>query len=118
MYKSSTVVFVSILVSLTNFWIWRILKVNILFGLTLILLSVLVIYLIYIRFNKKIFLIILLLTLMICYQILVSGFDKNLAVITPDQQSKLNERHGYFATDLGILFQNKFVLRLYKDVYP
>ena len=48
----------------------------------------------------------------------MSGFDNNLMNLTPDQQSKLNGRHGYFAANLGVLFQNKLTLRFYKDINP
>lgn len=107
-----------LLVAFANFWIWRVIKINPFLGLVLILLSLTFGYLICIKFNKKILLIFLLLVLMTGYQVMVTGFDKNLVTITPDQQKKLDERHGYFVGNLGILFQNKFTLRFYKDIYP
>lgn len=117
-YKPSTFLCVNIIVALTNFWIWRIIKIDLLLGLALILLNAVFIYLIDIKFNRKFFLITTFLSLFISIKILVSGFDYNLTVLTPDQQKQLNERHGYFATDLGNLFQNRYMLRFYKDVYP
>lgn len=118
MYKSSFVITVSIITSLTNFWIWRIIEENTLLGSFLVLLSTLLIYLFFIKFDKKIFMVATLFMLIIGYQVLASGFDKNLTVLTPDQERKLNERHAYFAVDLGNLFQNKFALRFYKNIYP
>ena len=116
--KYAILVFVSLIVSLTNFWIWRIIKIDLLLGLASVLLSVIFIYLVEIQFNKKFFLTSLFLLLLISIKILVSGIDNNLKVLTPNQQKKLDERHGYFANDLGKLFQNKFALRFYKDIHP
>lgn len=116
-YKSSSVILVGTAVSFINFWIWRIMNTNLVFGLTLILLSIIFIYLILIKFDKKFFLISLFLIVLISYQLLISGFDKNLIVLNPDQEKQINERHGYFSINLGKFFQNKFVLRFYKDVY-
>lgn len=117
-YKFSSIIFLSLLVTLTNFWIWRIINVDPLLGLALVLLSLTFIYLVNTGFNRKFFLIVVLLSMLISIKFLVSGFDNNLWVLTPDQQKQLNERHGYFAANLGKLFQNKFVLRFYKDIYP
>lgn len=117
-YKSPSVILVGAAVSFINFWIWRIMDANLVFGLTLTLLSIIFIYLILIKFDKIFFLIFIFLFVLISYQLLASGFDKNLTVINPDQEKQINERHGYFSINLGKFFQNKFVLRFYKDVYP
>ena len=118
MYKFSNVILVGVVVSFINFWIWRIINANLVFGLTLILLSITFIYLILIKLDKKFFIIFLFLIVLISYQLLISGFDRNLTILTPDQKKQLNERHGYFAINLGEFFQNRLVLRFYKDVYP
>lgn len=111
-------ILIVIAVSFLNFWIWRIIKADLLFGLALILLSILLTYIFEIKFNRNFFLICIILTIMISTRIFVAGFDNNLIILSPDQHKQLGERHGYFAIDLGKLFQNKFALRFYKDVYP
>lgn len=114
----STVIFTSLVIIFANFWIWKVIRTDLLFGLILVLLTMSFIYLVIIKFIIRIFLFMILLTLLLSSQILLSGFDKNLVTLTPEQQLQLNERHGYFATDLGKLFQNKISLRFYKDISP
>ncbi|MEK7616929.1 MAG: hypothetical protein AAB414_02655 [Patescibacteria group bacterium] len=118
MHRISLVTLISLAVAITNFWIWKIIKIDLFLGLTLVLLSLTMASLTATRLNKKIFLITLLLLFSTSVKILVAGFDNNLRELRPDQQKQLNERHGYFAISLGKLFKNKFVLRFYKDIYP
>lgn len=118
MYQPWIIIIAGLFFSIANFWIWRIIKTDLLLGFALISLSVTLIYIVKIKFNQNFFLITLILTLFISTKLLITGFDNNLIILSPDQQKQLGERHGYFAIDLGKLFQNKFVLRFYKDVYP
>ncbi len=110
-------IWLGIITSLANFWIWRVFKENLLIGVGLLLLS-LTLNLLVIKFNKKVLILTVVLTLFISSQLLRFGFDKNLTVLTVDGEKQLNERHGYFSQELGILFQNKYTLRFYKDFYP
>lgn len=105
------------MVTITNFWIWRIAEIDLIFCLALILLSVILFYL-FTNYRKRILFIFLLLLIYISIKVLISGFDNNLSTLFPDQQKQLNQRHGYYADDLGIFFKNKFTLRLYRDVFP
>ena len=118
MYKFLAVSLIGLGVSFINFWIWRIIKIDIILGLTLVFLSISLIYIINVKFNKQIFLFTLFLILFISYKTLISGFDKNLITLNPDQEKQLGGRHGFLAINLGKLVQNKFALRFYKDVYP
>lgn len=106
-----------LLVALANYWIWRIAKSNLLLGLVLISLSLALAYLSK-KFNLKIFLFFLGLIAVITYHILILGFDQGLRNITLEGEKRLGERHGYFAINLGPIFQNKFTLRFYKDISP
>jgi len=111
------IILISLTVAFANFWIWRVIKEELLFGLMTILLSVLLI-LIDAKFDKKGFLIFSSFLLFVSYQLITQGFDENLKLVSAEDLRKLEGRHGYFADSLGILFQNKYTLRSYKDFYP
>lgn len=112
------VILLNLIVALANFWIWRALKIDLLLGSALLLVSVLASYLIFVRYSTKIMLFTFFIVLLISFRILGPGFDKNLTNLSIDQEKQLGERHGYFAVDLGRFFQNRFALRFYKDFYP
>lgn len=114
----SAAILINLIIILANFWIWKVIRTDPFFGLILVLLSLSFIYLVVIKFNIRIFLFMIALSLYVSSQVLLSDFDKNLIILTPEQQVQLNERHGYFATDLGKFFQNKIILRFYKDISP
>lgn len=118
MLKQREVILLGFVVSLANFWIWKVIKGDLFLGAILILLSLMFVYLTEIKFNKKKILFFLLFLLIVSYQIIISGFDPGLKTVAPEQEKQLGERHGYFAINLGNFFQNKYVLRFYKDVNP
>lgn len=111
-------ILIVITVSILNFWIWRIIKGDLALGLALVSLSVILTYIVKIKLLGNFFLISIILAMFISTRLFITGFDNNLITLSPDQQKQLGERHGYFAIDLGKLFQNKFALRFYRDVYP
>lgn len=116
--NKSRVLLIGCIISLINFWIWRIMEANPFLGISLVILNLLLIYLILVRMNKKLLLFSLIIILLISYQSVITGFDKNLIKLDPSLEKKIGERHGYYAINLGSLFQNKFILRFYRDVYP
>lgn len=115
-YKSSLII-ITALASMANFWIWRIAKVDLVFASALLVLSLLLSFTL-INSSRRIWVIFLLLLILMAIRILSTGFDNNFKALNPDQQKRLNQRHEYYSNDLGIIFQNKIVLRFYKDVMP
>lgn len=110
-------IIITALVSLANFWIWRIIKADFILALALFFISIFLAFLV-INNSRKIKLVLVLLLILITIRILYTGFDDNFRLLSPDQYKQLNQRHEYYASDLGILFQNKAVLRIYKDITP
>lgn len=117
MYKF-IVILIGFVVSFTNFWVWRIIKTDLFLGMSLVFFSLLLIYLSFVKINKKILLLSLFLILFISYKVIIPGFDSNLINLDPALEKKIGERHGFYAINLGKLFQNKFTLRFYRDIYP
>lgn len=118
MLKKYDVILLNLAIALANFWIWRVLKEDLLLGFILILLSIVLSYLSFIRFNLIFYLFLIILALLISYKVLIFGFDGNFKTLSSDRKNLIDDRHWYFAVSLGELFQNKYVLRFYKDVNP
>lgn len=99
-----------------NFWIWRILEQNTPAAVVLILLTFLLFNLIIEKEEKIwIFCLILILFTLTSFMMIKSDFDKGFLSLTPEDQVKLNDRHFYYAKELGILFLNSKVLNYYKN---
>lgn len=111
-------IYLHIFVIFANFWIWKIFEEDLILGAVLVLLSLALFFLSNLKFNRKFLVLVLLLIAFISSRILMNGFDKDLIVLSGDQQKSIGDRHGYFSIELGKLFQNKFTLRFYKDIYP
>lgn len=102
-----------------NFWIWKIFKTDFTFGIALVCLSFLLFFFIHFKLRKRLIIVgMLFLITFLSLKIFSEGFDNHFKSLSTDQERLLGERHGYFAVELGPLFQNKVMLRFYKDIYP
>lgn len=118
MSKTSTPLILALFVALTNSWIWKVSKIDLITGIMLIFLSMMLVYLTYIKLNLKFFLLAVGITLFLGTQVLFAGFDNHLLNPTPEQLTKFNTRHGYFSIHLGIFFNNKISQHFYRDLLP
>jgi len=103
-------------VTLSNFWIWKITRENLLLAILLIILSGLLFKLIIEQsFKMWIFTLILVLFFVASLILLKTNFDKTLKMLNPEEKVQLNERHYYYSQELGKLFLNSKVLNYYKN---
>lgn len=103
-------------VTFLNFWVWRILQINILLAAILIFLTFFLFKLVTEKkFRIWIFCLTFILFSLSSFIIIRSDFDNKLLSFTPEDQVKLNERHFYYAKDLGRFFLNSKVLNYYKN---
>ncbi len=103
-------------VTLLNFWIWKILQQNIAVAAILVALTFILFRLITEKEVKKwiVFLVFILFSLT-SFIMIKSDFDKGFFSLTSEDRIKLNERHFYYANELGKLFLNNKVLNYYKN---
>ena len=107
--------FIFLLAVALNFWIWRIFTNDLVLAIVLILLSVSL----YMLLSKGLFLKLTILLFIIASILTIkSGFDKDLLVTTYDEENKLNDRHPYYAVELGNLYLNRFGTFINKKISP
>lgn len=108
-----------IFIVLTTSWTWRILNYNIF--LCLLLIFVTAIFLKLLLINKLHTLLILILCLAFLIVAAVNlhlGFDQGLYKLNFNEEVQLNERHKYYAGELGKFFLNRYALNYYKNYNP
>ena len=98
-----------------NFWIWRVLKENIIVGIFLVILSLLLFNQVTKVQKKQLVALVIVFTILSIF-ILKSSFDQNIFITSAEEQSLQNTRHRFYAAELGPLFTNKLSLHFYKDV--
>lgn len=104
-----------IVATIANYWFWQILRNNI-FLLLILLVVEFALFILVNQGNKtnKILLFFITLTLVLIPSIfLIKQFDRNLNINSPSETYTLNQRHGYLAEGLGVLFTNKISQRYY-----
>ena len=107
--------FIFLLAVATNYWIWRIFTHDQVLGIVLVLLT----GSLYMSLGKNLFLKVTILLFIIASILTIkSGFDKDLLVTTYDEENKLNDRHPYFAAELGNIYLNKFGTFINKKISP
>ncbi len=99
-----------------NLWIWRIVKENFVIGIFLVILSYLFFKQVIIKAQKGQFTALIFIFIIVAFISLRVGFDKNIFIISTEEQLQQNVRHGLYAVELGQLFKNKFSLHFYKDL--
>jgi len=104
-------------VSFGNFWIWKILKENLIIGLLLLALNLLILRN-FTNNSKRIYFLAGTVFIILSILILRNGFDKGIFTLDPDETQKIANRHGYYSSELGPFFLNKPVLYFYKNIYP
>lgn len=108
--------FILLVVILFNFWIWNIIQKNLAVAIMLILLTFLLFLLIMERKLKIwVLTIVFILFFLLFFIIIKSDFDKGIQHFTPEDQVRLNERHLYYAQELGAIFLNRKILNYYKN---
>lgn len=98
-----------------NFWIWKIIREDPVIAILLITLTFLLFQLLIGRVFKILVLIIIVLFSILSFIMLRSDFDRSIQTFTPEDEVKLNDRHFYYARELGGLFLNRKVLNYYKN---
>ncbi len=102
------------LVSIFNFWFWRILQYNPILGLLSIAISILLFVSLLYGMNRRNFLILFFLTIL---EIGLLHADINLKLENPKPEEILqrHEREFYFTQDLGKIFLNRISLNYYQN---
>lgn len=103
-----------LIVTFGNLWIWRVVKENFILAILLIILSLLLFKLVIAKMQKSQLLILILVFALTSFITLRTSFDKNIFIISAEEIVQQNVRHGYYAVELGQLFQNKISLQFYK----
>ena len=99
-----------ILVSLTNFWIWKVLSHSFLLGFILILISVFLVF--------KVKLATTVLLLLLGMYLIKTNFDTGLIVNSPLESNQLANRYEYYAQDFGNIYKNRIGLYLNYKLLP
>lgn len=99
-----------VLISIANFWIWRIFVQSPILALALMLLSIFLI----LRLKVLSLILMILLSLFL----LRTSFDTNLLYVSPLEKDKLENRHEYYAQNLGRIYRNRIGIYLHKNVSP
>jgi|SRR3989344_2579969 len=110
--KYHHLLFLSILFG--NFWIWRILREDLILGILLLILSFLLFIVVSSKFFMSQQIAIIFLIIIISSLTLKVGFDKNIFITSPEEQLQQNFRHGLYSIELGQLFTNKYGQNYYK----
>lgn len=98
-----------------NLWVWRIFKENFIIGILLVILSFLLFKQVITKAQKGQLIVLIFILIIVVFLSLRVGFDKNISIISADEQLHQNSRHELYAVELGELFKNKVSLRFYKD---
>lgn len=104
---------------LTNFWIWIILKENVLLFVLLIVISVSLTTII-IEGREENGVLSLLTVSFVCagFLVILGHADRKLFPNPMTYYPMLSDRHGFLANELGGFFKNKFILNFYVQLYP
>lgn len=116
--KTVTLNLLLLVITFSNFWIWRILKDNFVVGILLIILSFLFLRQIVAKFQIYQLLILTFTCLLIGFLTLRVGSDTGIFITSPQDLPQLNKRHGFYALELGPLFTNRFSQKAYKYFGP
>jgi len=98
------------IISLANFWIWRIFSQSLLLGLLLILISVLLVF--------RIKILTLVLVILLGFVLIKTNLDTNLLKVSPLENDQLVYRFEYYAQGFGKLYMNRIGLYLNYKLLP
>lgn len=108
-----------ILISILNPWIWKIFQQNVLLSVLLISLSFLLFNLIWkSQFSPGYLISTLFVFAVLSVMGIWLGYDQGLKKLESYEEIKINDRHKYYAKELGNLFLNKYSLNFYKNYNP
>ena len=93
-----------------NLWVWRIFKDNFIIGILSVILSLLLFKQVITKVQKGQLIALIFIFIIVAYLTLRVGFDKNISIISAEEQLQQNSRHGFYAVELGQLFKNKVSL--------
>lgn len=99
-----------LIISLGNFWIWRIFNTSLFLAVAIVLLTIFLLF----RFKTLALVVFAILSLFL----LRSTVDTNLKYISPLEKNRLTMQQEYFGPSLGRLFKNRFGLYLHYDFLP
>lgn len=110
---------ITVFIVFTTPWIWKITNYNVFLCLLLILITIILVKLLLIdRLHTA-------LILILCGAFLIAsvinfrlGFDQELNKLNFNEEIQIDERHKYYARELGELFLNKYSLNYYKNYNP
>ncbi len=108
-----------VLIIITTPWTWNILNYNLFLCFLLIMITIILAKLLLANRSHPV----LILTLGCIFLVasivnLRLGFDQDINRLNIDEKVQLDERHGYYAQDLGKLFLNRYALNYYKNYNP
>lgn len=101
-------------VTFGNLWIWRIFKENFIIGILLVILEFLFFKQVMTKTQKGQLFALIFILIIVTFLTIKVGFDKNIFIISAEEQAQQNARHGLYAVELGQLFKNKLSLHFYK----
>lgn len=94
-------------ISLANFWIYRIIQINLFVGIFLIAESILLFLSTLFPRLKILTALTFILLSFLCAYLITFYFDKNIFLISDIETQKIGKRHEYYATDLGKIYKNR-----------
>ena len=108
-----------LVLTVANFWIWQIFSGSLVLGIILLIIELGLFVLITKRRLKRTYILAISISILFLLAfsafLLKKEFDNTLLTNSPTEISILNQRHGYLAEGLGIIFTNRFVQHYYKD---
>lgn len=107
--------FIHITVIILSPWWWIIIERNLWVSLLVFILSVAVFIYFWQVKSKKLFFLLLLLSTILFFVAVKDAFDESIFRNSALDIQQLNKRHEFYASGLGKLYKNRFVLTYFKD---
>lgn len=103
-------IFLILVVSLSNFWIYWIFKYNFLIGELLIIETTLLVFSVFPGKSKSVSVLSIAIIFFLGMYLLMNHFDKNLFSVSTIESIRINQRQSFYAYELGRIYQNRIGL--------
>lgn len=111
-----------LVVTLSSSWTWGILSANPLVGVALFLLSFLILIFVtgnYLFLSRKLYQVVFFITIVfISVYLMLISFDKQLFQISQIQATQIRERQGFYVSELGRLYGNRYGIYYFDIIRP